>query len=302
MKLGFSSLACPDWDLDTIIEQASAMGYDGVELDGLQGQTHLPAIPTLSNDPSAVANRFRDAELELVCLGTDCCLHHPNRKQLDHEKTNVRAFIELASALHCPSVRVFGNQGTLNGNRDAALMRVADTLSDLAHIAAAHQTTILLENKGPFATSREIWFILDAVNHPSVRCCWNPLNARMAGEPMGLSIPKLARKIALTHVCDANFKEDGSIDHYLIPGNGTMDIDHYIAILAGVAYQGYLMFQWSQRQTPTSAEPNEVLPAVLANMKTILDAFANEPDLSAYKGDKNPAKFAAPSIRQLMRT
>ena len=30
MKIGFSSQACPDWDLETIVAKASAMGFDGV--------------------------------------------------------------------------------------------------------------------------------------------------------------------------------------------------------------------------------------------------------------------------------
>ena len=41
MKLAFSTLGCPDWGLDQIIECAKAFGYAGVELRGLLNEFNL---------------------------------------------------------------------------------------------------------------------------------------------------------------------------------------------------------------------------------------------------------------------
>ena len=38
MKRAFTTLGCPDWDIDTIAENARNMGFDGVELRGANGE------------------------------------------------------------------------------------------------------------------------------------------------------------------------------------------------------------------------------------------------------------------------
>src|SRR3972149_732466 len=60
MKIGFSSLVCPGWGLRTIVEQASDLGFQGVELRGLRGELHLPLVPELSGQPERVRGLFAE--------------------------------------------------------------------------------------------------------------------------------------------------------------------------------------------------------------------------------------------------
>ena len=41
MKLAFSTLGCPDWDITRIAETAGQLGYDGVELRAVSGSLDL---------------------------------------------------------------------------------------------------------------------------------------------------------------------------------------------------------------------------------------------------------------------
>ena len=36
MKISFTTLGCPDWDLDTICRRGREYGYEGVDFRGLQ--------------------------------------------------------------------------------------------------------------------------------------------------------------------------------------------------------------------------------------------------------------------------
>jgi len=38
VKLAFTTLGCPDWDLDTIISKAAEFGFDGVDFRGCRGE------------------------------------------------------------------------------------------------------------------------------------------------------------------------------------------------------------------------------------------------------------------------
>ena len=41
MKLAFSTLGCPEWDLETVIGAARKFGYEGIELRALAGSLDL---------------------------------------------------------------------------------------------------------------------------------------------------------------------------------------------------------------------------------------------------------------------
>ena len=46
--LAFSTLGCPDWTLQQIVDFAVKHGYKGLELRGLQRQMDLPKCPEFS--------------------------------------------------------------------------------------------------------------------------------------------------------------------------------------------------------------------------------------------------------------
>lgn len=294
MKIGFSTLGCPDWDLETVIAQARAMGFDAVELRGLRGEMHLPASPVLAQNPAGVASRFSEAGLDIACLGSSASFHWQDRRKLAEQKAQTREFIELAGQLGCPYVRVFGDEVPRYEDRNRTLVRIADALRELAPYAAAHHTTLLLENHGDFANSRDIWFILDSVGHPAVQCCWNPCHAKAAGERPTLSVPRLGGRIALTHLVDGRFNDAGLLEGYALPGEGTVDIDYYLTLLTGTAFDGYLIFEWPKLWIPALADPQQAFPAALAAIKGVLTRLANVKELTAYKGDKNAPTFRAP--------
>lgn len=293
MKLGFSSIACPDWDLETIITQAAALGYDGVELRGLRGEMHLPASPALAQDPAAVARRFADAGVELACLATGNYFHDQDRRRVAEQKAQVREFIELAAQLGCPLVRVFGDEAPRYEQKQATAVRIIEALRDLAPFAADHGVTLVLENHGDFVTSRDVWFIIDAVNHPAVQCCWHPCHARAAGDRMTLSVPRLGRMIGLVHLVDGRFNDENVFEGYALPGEGNLDVKRFLNLLRGVVYQGYVVFDWPKLWVPSLADADKALPAAATSIREILETFRNEKELTAYKGDKNAPKYAA---------
>src|SRR5665647_3146506 len=66
--LSFSTLGCPDWDLETILDFAVKNGYDGIEFRGLKRQLELPRSPEFSNRENILATvkRFNDKKLKIV--------------------------------------------------------------------------------------------------------------------------------------------------------------------------------------------------------------------------------------------
>lgn len=277
--------------MDTILRQAAELGFHGVELRGLQGDLNLPLIPELSRHPERARSLFAEAGVELVCLGSSVSLASRKREARRENARVLTDYVELAGRLGCPLVRAFvGETGRLD-TRPAALSRASDALMQLVPTAVRNEVTIVVENGGDFPGSADLWYLVDAVGHPNVRCCWNQFNALTIRERGTTSIPRLGRKIALVHVCDGDFDESGALLSHKPLGEGGAEVARQIELLRGLAYNGYLMFESPKLWVDSLPEPEVALPAAAAFLKARL--AEKQPILSAYKGDKNAPKLPA---------
>ncbi len=290
MKIGFSSLVCPGWDLETIVTQAQACGFDGVELRGLRGELHLPLIPALAGQPDRLRRLLDEHNVELFCLGTSATLDSRRRTELARQKTTIIEFIELAADLGCPYVRLYVGEVQRRDHHRKALARVAEALISLVPVASRHDVTLLVENGGDFPGSDDLWFLIDAVGHPAVRCCWNQCHAMTVGERPTSSIPRLGNKIGLVHVCDATFDDQGVLLDYKPPGEGDVEIARLIELLKGIIYDRCLVFEWPKMWVESLPTPQAVLPQVARFLRERVEE--KQPILSAYKGDKHAPKMA----------
>ncbi|HEX3081166.1 MAG TPA: sugar phosphate isomerase/epimerase, partial [Puia sp.] len=92
LELSFSTLGCPDWSFDKIIDFARANQYSGIEVRGILRQMDLPLVPEFSSDEaiSTTLKKMNDNSLKFVDLGSSCALHFPKgderTKNLDEGK------------------------------------------------------------------------------------------------------------------------------------------------------------------------------------------------------------------------
>jgi len=289
MKLAFSSVACPAWDLATMVMKAKEYGYQGIELRGLNGQMHLPLAPELASDPRKIGDLVRSAGVELICLSTGAAFHMNDAKEVAKNLAEVRETIELAGRLGCPMVRVFAGEipkgRFFYEKRETVLGRIAAALKTLVTVAAQNRVTVVMENGGDFADSASVWYMVDAVESPRVQCCWNPFAARTLGERPTTSIPRLAARIALVHACDGKFDASGALEGHALPGQGQVEWPRAVQLLKGIAYQGYLCVDWPKLWIPGLADADRALPAAAKYLRGLLDE--KPAVMTAYKGDKN---------------
>jgi len=293
MKIGFSSVGCPNWDLPTLINNAKAMGYQGVELRGLRGQMDLTLCPELTANPASTKAMFTEAGVELVCLGSSAAFHFRDPHRVAANQAEARQYIELAGKLGCPYVRVFGAEIPKRPflgyeSREVVLSRIATAIRGLVPTALEHRVTLLIENSGDFVDSQAIWFLVDAAESPSVRACWSQFAALTRGEPASISIKRLGAMIGMVRLTDGKLA-GGGVESIEPPGKGDANVPLQVALLKGLAYDGYLMFDWPKLWNHALADPEKVLPETQKYLQSLLSE--KKVDLTAYKGDKNAPKF-----------
>lgn len=295
MKLGFSSLVCPSWGLDKILQSASELGFDGVELRGLRGDLNLPLVPELSSDPAAVRTAFAEKNVEIVCLAAALTLDSKNRRELAKRRSAIIEYIELASRLGCPYVRLNMGEVQRFDNYRAALGRIADAIRSLVPVAARNNVVLVVENGGDFPGSEAVWFVADVADHPAVRVCWNQCYGMTIGEQATISIPRLGNRIGFVHLCDAEFDDRGLLSEYKPLGQGQTEVAMQIELLKGMMYDRYLIFEWPKLWMESLPDPDETLPGVASFLRERLED--KQAILTAYKGDKKVPRFAAPQDR-----
>lgn len=289
MKIGFSSAVCPAWDLETMVRNAAQWGYNGIELRGLQGELRLPLARGLASAPENVKALFAENKVELVCIGSSVTLTSKDRREIGRQRAILEENLELAHRLGCPMVRIFSGEVEKLDTQRAALSRAAEHLARVAPLAGRLGVSIVVENGGDFPSSADLWFLLDAVDHPSVRACWNQCHAMAILERATVSLPRLGSKLGLVHLCDGDFDGQGVLMGYKPLGEGNAETAKQVELLKGLIYRGYLMFEWPKLWVESLPGPETVLPAGAKYLQAQIQA--KQPVLSAYKGDKNAPKF-----------
>ena len=161
-----------DWDIETIIQNCEATGFEGVELR----TTHRHGVePSISADRRAeVRKRFADSRVRLVSLGSTCEYESPDPAVVQHNIDQTRSFIELAHDLGCLGVKVRPNGFPKNVPHDKTLEQIGRALHQCGDLARDHGVEIWVEVHGEGTQEPlNIQRIMEVADHPSVGICWN---------------------------------------------------------------------------------------------------------------------------------
>jgi len=183
-----------------------------------------------------------------------------------------------------PLVKVFDTQVRPGQDRPSAGVALGNWILPLADYAAEREVVIVIENALSFRAAKEMWTILDRLQHPSVACCWDVFNAAMVGESPYTSVPTLNSKIAYTQVKDAKLGQLGAT--YTKLGEGDVRIERFMTRLRGIGYKGWVTVEWEKAWLPNIAEPEEILPDAI---KKLREWTKSGEDVEGAEGDSEPA-------------
>jgi sugar phosphate isomerase/epimerase len=260
MKLAFSTLGCPRWELDEVARAARTYGYAGVELRALGGGLDLLARPEFA--PSAVeATRrwFGERGLSICCVDTSCVFHDPDAEERRRQVELAVRHCELAAALGSPLIRVFPDKIQEGATREETRGFVAESLRAVAERASAG-VSVGLETHGDFAAAHETVEIVRRAEHPSVRVIWDVANSLAAGSAVEEAARAVAPYLAHVHLRDARPVEGR--EHWLpvLSGRGGVPFGQAFDSLRAVGYEGFVSFEWEKYWHPEIEEPEVALP------------------------------------------
>lgn len=260
LKLSFSTLGCPDWDLPIIVNFAAAHGYTGIELRGIQRELDLTKSTAFNSASSRAATMalVNEKRLQFVGLGSSATLHFADATTRKKNLDEGRRFIDLAHQINCPFVRVFPNNFPKDQDKQTTINLIASGLLELADYAKHTNIAVLLETHGDLVKSEDILTIMQAAEHSNAGLVWDVANMwTVTKEPPAQVYDALKKYIRHTHIKDA--KMVGDKLQYTFVGKGEVPIFDAIERLRNNGYRGYYSFEWEKLWHPELAAPEIAL-------------------------------------------
>jgi len=207
MKLGIVTYnVAKDWDLATIIKNCAEARLQGVELR--TGHAHRVEVNLNKEQRAEVKQRFRDAPVELMGLGSAFDFHAPEQAKLRADIAATKEYIILAHDVGAPGVKVRPNGLPPGVPKEKTLEQIGISLRELGEFGQGHGVQLRLEVHGketshvPYIRS-----IMDTAGHKNVGVCWNSNQSDLDGEGFEHNFNLLKDKIFTVHMRDLSLDE-----------------------------------------------------------------------------------------------
>ncbi len=267
MKLSFTTLGCPAWTLQQIVENAAAMGYQAIDWRGLGAQIDITQTPEFTSDLAATRQLLADHSMITSGIALSTRFAVPDAGELSKQMDELRRNMELAVKLDAHILRVYAGRVPEGYTIDTIMPIVVENLRRAGDEAAQMGVTLALETHDDWTNSTVFRRLMDEVNHPHVRVLWDLHHPfRTTGEPAELTYRNLAPYVVSIHVKDSIPLPDGK-HQYVLLGEGNVPLQAMLGLLVQGGYQGYAILEWEKRWIPTLPEPEIVFPQYVAQMR-----------------------------------
>ncbi|MEK3890074.1 sugar phosphate isomerase/epimerase family protein [Bacillus sp. FSL K6-3431] len=256
MKLAFTTLGCPKWDLDTIITRAVEFGYDGVDFRGYLGEMEIYKLPEFSTNLKETKKRFDDASLEVPCFSSSVRLFTTSEIELENYLEELKQYGRLCREFNTPYIRVFG--GSIGETaRPDAIDVVVNNLHKMLKVAEEFQVTLLLETHDDWTNCEYVDDVLKRIDSAYFNVLWDVHHPfRTVGESPELTLETLGDQIKYTHWKDSYIKEDARRGYQLcLLGEGDIPLESIYRLLQNKGYKGYYTLEWEKLWCPEIEEP-----------------------------------------------
>ena len=274
MKLSFTTLGCPTWDLDQICRTGARCGYDGVDFRGYLDTLDITTLPAFTTHAVATRRRLEDAGLVVSGISSSICACKPEARAANIEEA--RRTIDAARGLGAGFVRVFGGGDIERHSRDELARIGCETLEAILALPGADRVCWAIETHDRWIKGRDCRLLVDAVSHPAFGVLWDiGHTSRVGGETPAETWAAIGPRVRYCHVKDAihdprhpQAMKDGW--RYVLPGAGQLPLGESIQLLRSDRYDGWLAFEQEKRWLPELAEPEVAFPAFTRWARSIL--------------------------------
>ena len=172
MKLAISTLGCPNWMFQQVLENFHAYGVQGIEVRGIDGKMEADEITWFAPDKQAETKALlKQYGLTIIGFGSSFSFHDAAKVATVIEKA--KKAIDILERMEIPAMRVFGNNIPDPTKKAETVKRVADGICEVAAYGHQHGVDVNLEVHGDFNTADTLGPIVEAFQRQNL---WRQLH------------------------------------------------------------------------------------------------------------------------------
>lgn len=271
MKLSYTTLACPQWDLDQICKAAADNGYDGIDFRGYLTEIDISRHPLFAGDEAWKVISGYGLTVSGVSSSIKIC-DLPNQSAALEE---ARRTVEVCQRLNAAHVRVFGGGDSATLPRPELAAAGRDTMEKILQIDGAENISWDFETHDVWVEAKDCRLLMDLIPLPQFNLLWDMGNALMSTSDTVEEVWQMVGdRMAYTHIKDvvkasAEQPADYAGWHYVLPGTGELPLAHAVRFLRQQGYHSWLVLEHEKRWHPTLPDPEMVIPAFAAWIRTL---------------------------------
>ena len=273
-SITFSTLACPRWQIETVIAKASEFGYDGIEWrGGLQGHVQ-PDMPAAKK--ALTRQGCSDAGLISLAVTAYTSFVSSSAEERQANVDELQRYADLAAELGASYVRTFLGELPPGAFPDAAMYEMmSECLNTASEYALSVGVKIAVEPHDDFARSAVVVPVFNqSQSHPALQVIWDIGNAFAVGENPDDGFDLVKERIAYVQIKDGK----GRAPNWQLCalGKGEVPISQAFELLMVNSYQGALSVEWEYAWHPELDPPEIALPAALQTVRELLATAQRE--------------------------
>jgi sugar phosphate isomerase/epimerase len=268
MKLCISTLACPGWDLQQIIDVCAANQIAGVDFRGLQNEIDVTKLPAFTGDGlDETLSRLRSRGIEIPCMNSGVALEAPAERWNDMlEET--RRTCDICRRSGTRYLRVFGGAVPNEMTREEGRILAQRRLRQLAKMTRPAKVLILIETHDHWITFEQVNELLADTDPEEVGVLWDTEHTWRKGETPETTVARHGERLRHVHVKDSTPPPAGekkSVPKLL--GEGELPIGQFVKALTDAGYEGWYCLETEKRWHQAAPEPEVSIPQFAQYMR-----------------------------------
>jgi sugar phosphate isomerase/epimerase len=269
--IAFSTLACPEWSAEEVVDRAAAMGYDAIEWRGGPDGHVSPSWPVQRR--RALLMRMADRGVSALAVTAYPSFVTPDPAARARHLDDLLGHLDLAADLGGLAVRAFIGVIEDEAPPNALMGRAIDGLAPAADRAADVGVAIVIEPHDDFVRSEALVPILRALDHPMVGAIWEIGNAWAAGEDPSVGCSALGPWIRYVQLKDGRGR--GADWRLTAIGEGEVPLGEALTMLVARGPLPPLSVEWERAWHPELAPADVALGPALAAVRELVRAAAS---------------------------
>jgi sugar phosphate isomerase/epimerase len=264
----FSTLGCPEWPRSTVVSEAAAMGFDGIEWRGGPDGHVNPTLPSAER----AQLRHLTAEHGLFALAVSAYTTFVS-ESADERQANVddlRHHIDLAADLGASYVRLFLGELEPGTTLLSVYDRVVESLAQARPHAETAGVKLAIEPHDDFFRPHTVLPVLTRLTQPSIGIVWDIANTFAVGDDPATGYGLLGSRLFYVHVKDIIGRWPGRT--LTLVGQGEVPLQAAFKLLLADGYTGAFSYEWEKAWYPELPTAEVAFPVALRAIRAMLVA------------------------------